>query len=235
MRSAPVTNRIRGLYAITPDSIDGPTLSARVDELVGAGVRLFQYRRKSLAIDEQQRELEGLMRRHPPVDACWIVNDNAALAHAVGAAGVHLGQADAPADPAQLKAFISSIKSQAKLRGRADFVVGVSCYADLDRAIAAEAAGADYVAFGSCFASATKPNAPLLPRAILALAKTRLSIPVVAIGGITRDNAAGIVAAGADSIAVISEVFLSHPQMQCGARARTLMQLFVAPHSPSQH
>jgi thiamine-phosphate pyrophosphorylase len=123
----------------------------------------------------------------------FIVNDSVELALAVGADGVHLGRDDDDAREARRR----------MPRG----LIGVSCYADLDRARAAAAAGADYVAIGSVFASSTKPHAVRAPRALLARAREVSGLPVVAIGGITPANAPQAIAAGADMLAVINAVF----------------------------
>ena len=127
-----------------------------------------------------------------------------ALAAESGAAGVHLGERDA-----------SIATARAKLGAGA--IVGVSCYDDPVRARIAAAEGASYVAFGAWFASPTKPNARNAGAAQLA-ATTDIGVPRVAIGGITRDNAHIPVAAGAQFVAVISDVFDS-PDPRAAAAA----------------
>jgi len=123
----------------------------------------------------------------------YIVNDDAALAREVDAHGVHLGEAD------------GSIAAARALLGP-ERLIGVSCYGDVDRAREAVAHGADYVAFGSFFPSSTKPGARRADPAVLATAQA-LGVPVVAIGGITAANAGTLIDAGADSLAVIAELF----------------------------
>jgi thiamine-phosphate pyrophosphorylase len=183
----------RGLYAITPEVSDTGALVRSVEECLAGGAVMIQYRAKrapaALAL-EQARRLAGACRaaRVP-----LIVNDSVELALAAGADGVHLGREDALAREARA-AFPRAI-------------IGVSCYDEPPRARAAAEAGADYVAVGSLFASATKPGAKRAPLETIAAAKRISGLPVAAIGGITLDNAARVVAAGADLLAVIAAVF----------------------------
>jgi thiamine-phosphate pyrophosphorylase len=184
---------IKGLYAITPDVADTALLLAKVETVLAAGARLLQYRNKSadqVKRGEQARALRAVCRRHA---ATLIINDDVTLARAIDADGVHVG-ADDPA----LAIAREQLGSQK--------IIGVSCYDDLQRARAAATQGADYVAFGSFFASAVKPGAVRAPLSVLPAARA-LGVPVVAIGGITLDNAGGLIAAGADAVAVISALF----------------------------
>jgi thiamine-phosphate pyrophosphorylase len=142
--------------------------------------------------------------------ACFIVNDSIELAGAVAADGVHLGKDD------------DRVRAARVLLG-AGKLIGVSCYNQLWRARDAVAQGADYVAFGSFFPSPTKPGALMASRELLRAAK-EFSLPVVAIGGITPDNAAGLIEAGADAVAVISAVF-DAPDVE--RAARRMAGLFV--------
>ena len=206
--------RLRGLYAITPQSDDGGWLADRVAECVEGGARLVQYRAKGLAAAqalEQARALAAICRRG---GVPLIVNDSIELAVACGAHGVHLGRDDA--DPRRARAALPGA------------IVGVSCYADPARAAAAAAAGADYVAIGSVFASGTKPSATRAPLAALAEARRLSGLPVAAIGGITPDNAPAVAAAGADMVAVISALFDAD---DVRAAARALAGVFAAPAS----
>lgn len=180
-----------GLYAIT----DGPRtdlLEVAARALAG-GARILQYRDKTPDAARRQTEAAALKRLCDAHAVPLIVNDDFALASAVGAAGVHLGRDDG--DVAAARAAL----------GRAA-VIGVSCYASLELARAAVAAGADYVAFGACFPSPTKPQAVLAPPDLLRQSAA-LGVPRVAIGGITPDNAHSLIEAGADFLAVISAVF----------------------------
>ena len=181
----------RGLYAIT----DGPRkdLVAAAAAALAGGARLLQYRDKSADVARRLDEVRALKRLCDAHEVPLIVNDDIALAKATDAAGVHLGEHDA--DP---------VAARAVLGPRA--IIGVSCYDSLERARAAVAAGASYVAFGAFFASPTKPQAR---RATLDLLRhtATLGVPRVAIGGITLDNAPLLIEAGADYLAVISALF----------------------------
>ena len=139
----------------------------------------------------------------------FLVNDDARLAHALDADGVHLGEHDG-----------SIAEARALLGDTA--IIGASCYDDLQRARDAAAAGADYIAFGAFFPSSTKPNARRAAPALLR-ASAALGLPRVAIGGITPDNARTLVDAGADLIAVISGVFDARDPV---AAARACLSLF---------
>lgn len=199
-----------GLYAITPASGERERLYAQVEAALAGGARFLQYRDKQSPADERLRracELRTLCDRH---GASFIVNDSVELAVAAGADGVHLGAEDG--DPAAARAVLGPAA-----------VIGVSCYADLDRARLAVAAGADYVAFGAAFASASKPGAPAVPLARIAEACATLPVPVAAIGGITVDNARPLIAAGVSLLAVIFDLF-SAPDI--GARATQFSRLF---------
>lgn len=188
-----------GLYAVTPDGLPETRLLDQVGQALAAGVRLLQYRAKAPGKDEAGAAHARAATAGTIAAACraagalLIVNDDPALAASVGAHGVHLGRDD------------GTIAEARKHVGSA--LVGVSCYDSLERALQAEADGADYVAFGAMFPSRVKPSAVRASHELLAQARTRLRIPVVAIGGIDLDNAAGVLGAGADSLAVISAIF----------------------------
>lgn len=183
----------RGVYAITPDEDDDARLLARVDAVLGAGAVWLQYRNKAADAATRERQARALLplcRRHR---VPLIVNDDWRLAAAIGADGAHLGE-----DDGEIAAARQALGRQALL--------GASCYDRADLARTAVAAGADYVAFGAFFPSATKPNARRAAPQLLSDAAA-LAVPRVAIGGITPDNARGLVDAGADLLAVISGVF----------------------------
>lgn len=187
-------SRIYGLYAVTPELENTDRLVAMVREALRGGARLVQYRNKTACASlrrEQARALLELCREH---GVPLIVNDDAGLAAEVDADGVHLGRDDAPV-------------AAARVRLGEEKIVGVSCYDQLERAVRAQEDGAAYVAFGSFFASRVKPGAARAPMALLSEARRRLAVPVVAIGGITLANAPRLIAAGADSIAVITALF----------------------------
>ena len=189
-----MTAEIKGLYAITPETPDTQTLVDKVKAAIEGGARLVQYRSKSSDVGlkhEQAAELLELCRAyHVPL----IINDDVRLAALTNADGVHLGEEDA------------SMK-EARINLGPDKIIGVSCYQDLALAKKFQGEGADYVAFGSFYPSSTKPGARPCAIALLSEAKQALHVPVVAIGGITPDNAAALVNAGADAVAVISALF----------------------------
>lgn len=193
----------RGLYAITPDTDDCERLVALVAAALDGGVRLIQYRNKGAASAERRRQAEALARLCRARGACLIINDDAELALEVRAAGAHLGEDDG-----------NVAAARKLLRGK---LLGVSCYDSLAAARTAVAAGADYVAFGSMYASPTKPRAVRAPLALFAAARA-LGVPLAAIGGITLGNAPAVIAAGADLLAVISDLFEA-PDVTARARA----------------
>jgi thiamine-phosphate pyrophosphorylase len=186
-----MSEALRGLYAVTPPSLPVSLLIARVEAALQGGVRIVQYREKAAACAETARALRELCRRH---GALFIVNDDLALAQAVDADGVHLGGSDG--DLSAARAALGPGK-----------ILGASCYADLELARTAQARGADYVAFGALYPSPSKPQAPLAPISLLARCRAELALPVCAIGGITLDNAPALIDAGADLVAVISDLF----------------------------
>lgn len=174
---------------------------------------MLQYRRKATAPGAQLAEarcLAALCARHA---ALFVVNDDPALAHACGASAVHLGRDDA------------DIATARNLLG-ADAVIGCSCYDSFTAAVDAVAAGANYVAFGSFFPSRTKPGAARATVELLRRAARELPVPIVAIGGITRDNAAILVRAGATLLAVSADLFAAPDP---AAQARSYQSLFAHP------
>ena len=202
---------LRGLYAVTPDDRLTPRLLALVASALAGGVRLVQYRSKLATPALRRAQAAELLRVCRGHGARLIVNDDLALAVEIGADGVHLGRDDG--DLAAARAALGA--------GR---LLGVSCYGDLDSAATAAAAGADYLAFGSVFASPTKPQAPRVPLTLLGEAKRRFGLPIAAIGGITLDNADQAIAAGADLLAVISDLF---DTMNISARAKEYEYRFL--------
>jgi len=184
---------LKGLYAVTPDIADTAELLARVAAALRGGARALQYRNKSASPELRHTQAAALAVARAAHPALYIVNDDAALAAAVEADGVHLGEDDG--DLAEARRIVGP-----------ECVIGVSCYNDFDRAREAVDAGADYVAFGSFFASNVKPGARRAEVALLSRARA-LGVPVVAIGGITAANAPSMFNAGADAVAVISNVF----------------------------
>jgi thiamine-phosphate pyrophosphorylase len=184
----------RGLYLVTPDWDDTPKLVAATRAAVQAGAVCVQYRHKGGTTSQRMEQALSLSVMLKQQGVTFIVNDDAALAAAVAADGVHVGRDDG--DVAALR----------KRYGK-NFIIGVSCYNDFDRAQKAAAEGATYIAFGAMYTSPTKPEAVAAPIELVSRAKTELQLPVACIGGITADNAAPLVEAGADMLAVITDVY----------------------------
>lgn len=196
----------RGLYAVTPAGLSGAALLAAAQAALSGGARVLQYRAKPRPERGAAEALLQLCREH---GAVLIINDDAELARAIGAHGVHLGRDDG--DIARVRAACGP-----------ELLIGVSCYNDVMRAHKLAAAGADYLAFGSMFSSPTKPQAVRCPLALLTEARS-LGLPVVAIGGITLSNAPSVIEAGADLVAVISDLFEA---TDIAGRARAFSTLF---------
>ena len=192
--------RLRGLYAITPEV---PDAVQRVRQALEGGIALLQYRRKQRDLHEA-REIAALARRYK---VPLIVNDDVELALELDAEGAHLGRGDGDLGAAR------------KRLGRR--ILGASCYNDAELARRAIGAGADYVAFGSVFSSPTKPQAVRAPLALFAL---EANVPLCAIGGITLQNAPQAIDAGADLLAVLSDLF-DAPDI--AARAAQYRKLFA--------
>lgn len=183
----------RGLYLLTPDEGNTARLLARTALALSAGVALLQYRNKAANAHLRKEQALALQALCAEYDTPLIINDDWRLAVEIVADGAHLGESDGAVHEARTA-----------LGPRA--ILGVSCYNDISLGEAATKAGADYLAFGAFFASATKPHARQASLAILA-AGQRWHLPLVAIGGITPENAPLLVAAGAQMVAVISAVF----------------------------
>jgi thiamine-phosphate pyrophosphorylase len=204
--------RLAGLYAIADTQyLDDARLIEAVTQAIAGGARVIQYRDKQHTAAkrmQQAKELAALCRQQ---GALFIVNDDVALAKQAQADGVHLGREDA-----------AIAQAREQLGPRA--IVGVSCYNELARAEVAEKQGANYIAFGRFFPSRTKPQAVQANTDLLREARKKLHIPVVAIGGVTPENGASLIAAGADALAVIEGVF---GQADVRAAAQRYAHLFT--------
>jgi len=208
--AAPLGPRLRGLYFVTPEVAAGRT--ALVAAALRGGARLVQYRDKSGDTGRRLTEARMIADQCRAAGALFLVNDDLELCAAVGADGVHIGENDAGI-------------ADARARLGPGALIGASCYNNLDSAHAAADAGADYVAFGSVYPSPTKPHARRAHVDLLRQARRELDIPICAIGGITPENAAPVVAAGADMIAVIQGISeASDPE----SAALRLQSLFTA-------
>ena len=196
---------IAGLYALTPDLLDTDELIARVTAAIAGGAAALQYRNKIASPPLRRAQALALRDLCAARGTIFIVNDDVNLAYAVDADGVHLGRDDAPL-------------ARARQRLGSTAIIGASCYDSLERAAAAVAGGADYVAFGSFFPSTIKPDAVRVEAALLTAAKVRWNVATVAIGGITPATAPALIAAGADALAVITAVF-DAPDVTAAAKA----------------
>ncbi|MDA8382081.1 MAG: thiamine phosphate synthase [Betaproteobacteria bacterium] len=209
--------RIEGLYGLTPDGLPLEALARLVAQALAGGLRCLQYRDKTAAGPEAHARAAALAPLCRRYGATFIVNDDVSLAQAVDADGVHLGEHDCAL--AQARRALGPGK-----------LIGISCYDSLERALEAQAGGADYVAFGAAFPSPTKPGARRVDLAVIAQARARLRLPIVAIGGIRPDNAPALLAAGVDAIAVASSLFAA-PDV--GAQVAAFNRLWRQPSAKS--
>ena len=199
-----MTFRPQGLYALTPD--DCPSLLEAVAQAIAGGAGMIQYRDKTASSSERRERAEALFTLCQTRSVPLIINDDLDLALALGTDGVHLGADDL---------------SIAEARERfPDGLIGASCYNDFVRAQTAVRSGASYVAFGSFYSSPTKPSAVIAQPDLLMRAHRELPVPVCAIGGIHADNAAPLIQAGADLLAVCNGIF-AEPDITSAARAIT--------------
>jgi thiamine-phosphate pyrophosphorylase len=201
--------QLRGLYAITPEEPDTGRLLSLARCVLAAGPALLQFRSKDPDANARQRQAAALLVACRAHGVPLIINDDVALAARIGADGVHLGRDDD--DPGETRTRLG-----------AGAIIGVSCYDDMSRARHAATAGADYVAFGSMFPTPRKPLAPVAGPALLVEA-AGLPVSVCAIGGITLARAPALLAAGADLLAVIGDLFDAEDP---GGNAERYVRLF---------
>ena len=209
-----MAGELRGLYAITPECRDRDRLLADVEAALRGGCRFVQYRDKTSAAPERVARAHALRRLTRAFDVKLLINDDMALTFLVQADGIHLGRDD------------GNLVAARAILGP-DRLLGASCYGDFALARKAAAAGADYVAFGAVFPSLTKPNAASAAVDLFFRAKTALTAASCAIGGITLAKAPALIAAGADLLAVISDLF-DAPDI--AARAAAYQHLFGETH-----
>lgn len=203
-------DRLRGLYAITDARLAAEqSLAAQVEAALEGGTRIIQYRDKGGDRSRRLDEAQTLRRLTQRFQALLIVNDDVELALECGADGVHLGRDD------------TDFTSARRWLG-AGAIIGVSCYNRLELALQAARLGADYLAFGRFFSSRSKPEAVLAEARLLRQARQQLSLPLVAIGGITPENGRPLIEAGADMLAVIHALFGQPDIRQASARFQTL-------------
>lgn len=201
----------QGLYAISDTTLAGRAgVVAQVAAALAGGVKMVQYRDKSSDPQRRHHEAAALLALCRAHQVPLLINDDIELAAAVGADGVHLGR-----DDPQL--------TYARTRLGSSAMIGISCYNQLALAQQAARQGADYVAFGAFFPSATKPHAVTAPLTLLTEARRQLHLPLVAIGGIRPDNGGLLIDAGADLLAVVGAIFDSD---QITAACRRFAPLF---------
>ena len=205
--------KLRGLYAITDSELLKGKLLPYVEAALKGGATLLQYRDKSNDDARRLREAEALRELCNRYGAALIINDDAELAARLGV-GLHLGQDD------------GSLSVARALLGR-KAIIGSTCHAQLELAEAAAREGASYVAFGRFFDSNTKPGAPNASVELLAAAKAKINLPIVAIGGVTLDNAPTLIAQGASMVAVVHGLFGAESAAEVERRARAFSALFT--------
>ncbi len=205
---------LKGLYAITPTNLEGQALIEAVEACLAGGIALLQYRAKPAPDADTAR---AILQRCQNAHIGLIINDDVELAARIGARGVHLGADD------------GDVLAVRRRLGMGP-VIGVSCYNEPARAYHAVEQGASYLAFGSVFTSPTKPEAVRCPLPVITAAR-KFGLPVVAIGGITVENAAPVIEAGADLLAVVSDLFEA-PNIT--DRAREYAALFNSSNSRSE-
>jgi len=210
-----MTRKLRGLYAIADTAyLDDARLTGAVEQAIAGGARIIQYRDKKNDIVTRRRQANALSRFCRDGGVIFLVNDDVTLARESGADGVHLGREDMPLEAARAQLGAESI-------------IGVSCYNELEHAVRAEKQDADYVAFGSFFPSRTKPQAVRATLNLLREARRQLKLPIVAIGGVTPENGAALIEAGADMLAVIEGVF-AQPDIRAAAQRYANLFLSVS-------
>jgi thiamine-phosphate pyrophosphorylase len=195
------------LYLVTPPALDPLRFRDALTQALDAGdVACLQLRLKDVGDDEIKRACEILLPVAQRHGVAFVLNDRPDLAVQTGCDGVHVGQQDAPYDEAR------------RLLG-ADRIVGVTCHDSRHLAIEAAEAGADYVAFGAFYPTTTKPSQYRPEPELLAWWSEIMTVPSVAIGGITPDNCAPLVTAGADFLAVVTAVWNHHDGPGAAVRA----------------
>ncbi|MEX0605044.1 MAG: thiamine phosphate synthase [Marinobacter sp.] len=209
-----VKGMVPGLYAITDSELlPGNTVLDAVADAIRGGATLIQYRDKAHSEADKQRLAIALQKLCQASNVPLIINDSTELALRSHAAGVHLGLTD------------GDLKDARTLLGP-NALIGATCHGNLELARTAVATGADYVAFGRFFDSATKPDAPTAATSVLTDVKP-LGVPVVAIGGVTLENGAQLIEAGADFLAVVGGLFGAD---DIERRARSFTELFLRHH-----
>jgi thiamine-phosphate pyrophosphorylase len=203
---------MKGLYLVTPDWDDTQRLLEVTEAALEGGVTLLQYRHKTATPALRLTQASALLALCRRFDCPFIINDHVELCLEIGADGVHVGGTDAP---------VAAVRSQIG----PDLLLGASCYGDLALARTAHAGGASYVAYGGFYPSRVKKYPVTTDMHILTESHAAVPLPTVVIGGMTPENSAPLVAAGADMVAAISSVYLADDPR---AAAAAFVRLF--PH-----
>jgi len=204
--------KLTGLYAITDASVIDPRkIIDDVEQALQGGARLIQYRDKSSSQNQRLEVCLAIRKLTKIFDAVFIVNDDTELALLTQADGVHLGQNDTQLVDARKQLGENSI-------------IGISCYNRFDLAERAKKEGASYIAFGRFFPSRTKPDAEMADIPLITKAKQELDIPVVAIGGVTAENGAALIRAGADMLAIVDDIFGQKNIKSAASRCASLFE-----------
>lgn len=185
---------LHGLYAITDPKLMGEEIIAKAKQAILGGINILQYRNKTATLEQQEQEARDLAKLCKNHKILFIINDNVDLAIKVNADGVHLGQKDIH--------FQEAREHLGKNK-----IIGVTCNNQIEFALTAQQQGADYVAFGRFFTSSTKPSAPQAELSLLNEARKSITIPIVAIGGITHEYAPLLLQHDVDMLAVIEGIF----------------------------
>lgn len=189
-------NRLNGLYVITDDTLTpSDKIFQYVEQALQGGAKIVQLRDKINDTSMVENMSIGLQELCHKYDALFVLNDKIEIAIKLGLDGLHIGKED--------------YDNMQNVRRSFKGILGVSCYNDLNMAKDMQAIGVDYVAFGACFNSPTKPNAPTMDLGIIKKAKDELNIPICAIGGINRDNIKTLLAYKPDMVAIISDIWNS--------------------------
>lgn len=209
-------NRLKGIYAITDPDLMGAELLQKSEQAILGGINILQYRNKTATLSQQENEARTLAELCKKHNVLFIINDNVELAIHVNADGVHLGQTD------------THIEKARELLGK-NKIIGVTCNNKIELASTAQQQGADYVAFGRFFNSNTKPSAPAASLSLLTSARNSITLPIAAIGGITKESASALLSEGADMLAVIHGIF---GQKDIRQATRQLVGLFDTIDTP---
>ncbi len=188
------SQEISGLYAITPDLENTNDLLNKVQQALEGRVQLIQYRNKLANEILRRKQAKLLLQLCREYGIPLIINDHLDLAIEIDADGLHVGQDDMSV-------------TKARNQFGQDKIIGASCYNNLNLAVQAEKEGADYVAFGTFFSSLTKPNTISVTMDLVDQAKKKISLPIVAIGGIKLANARTVIQGGCAAVAVCNDLF----------------------------